>query len=89
MNQWNVKKQTKKERVLRTRAGAACGPSVGAAPQTPQKQQQKQNLSDKGGAVEGLWLLTKSLGNRAEMPSEQANAASTCHHDQILKENRL
>ena len=87
MNQWKVNKQTRS-----ASCGHGRGPAahvLGLRPKPHRSNNKSKSLSNKGGAVGQLWLLTKPLGNRAEMPSERANAASACHHDQILKENRL
>lgn len=64
-------------------------PVLGLRSKPHRSNNKSKNLSAKGRAVGGLWLLTRPLGNRADKPSERATVASACHHSQTLKANRL
>lgn len=59
------------EHVLRTRTEGLTAYFLEAAPQTPQKQQQKQNLPNKGGI--GLAVVANDLN---PLPNEQKGTHS-------------
>ena len=79
-------KTAKTEHVLRTQTDGLTAHFLGTAPQTPQKQQQKQKGKTflmRVEVVERLWLTIESIGNRAERRVGEATNIRVSHR--ILK----